>query len=235
MEKGLLEECLAKGMSLDAIGELVKKHPSTVSYWLKKHGLTAVGAARHAPKGRIDPDRLRELVGTGASIREIAEEMEAGYSTIRHWLDRLELETERSVRRKESDAARRAGLKKAYLRCRMHGHTLFFERPEGGYRCAKCNTKAVSERRRKVKRMLVQEAGGRCVMCGFDEHPAALQFHHLDPLTKDFHLGHQGVTRSLARMRSETLKCILLCANCHALVEAGVAKVPMGIGRVVTR
>jgi transposase-like protein len=206
----------------------VGKHPSTVSYWLKKHGLAAVGAAKHAPKGAVDPDRVRELIGTGASIREIAEEMGAGYSTIRHWLDRLGLETERSVRRKESGAARRAGVKRIYLRCRTHGHTPFFERPDGGFRCAKCNTEAVSERRRTVKRMLVDEAGGKCAVCGFDEHPAALQFHHLDPSTKEFHLGHQGHTRSLARMRSEARKCTLLCANCHALVEAGVSKVPIG-------
>jgi len=30
-------------MSLEAIGERVGKHPSTVSYWLKKHGLSACG------------------------------------------------------------------------------------------------------------------------------------------------------------------------------------------------
>lgn len=39
MDKGWLEECLAAGMSLDAIGERAGKHPSTVSYWLKKYGL----------------------------------------------------------------------------------------------------------------------------------------------------------------------------------------------------
>lgn len=116
-------------------------------------------------------------------------------------------------------------MKRVYLRCRKHGHTAFVERPDGGFRCAKCNTEAVSERRRQVKRMLVQEAGGRCTLCGFDEHPSALQFHHLDPSKKDFHLGHQGLTRSLARMRAEARKCALLCANCHALVEAGVANV----------
>jgi hypothetical protein len=76
--------------------------------------------------------------------------------------------------------------------------------------------------------MLVDEAGGKCAVCGFDEHPSALQFHHLDPSTKEFHLGHQGHTRGLARMRSEARKCTLLCANCHALVEAGVSKVPIG-------
>ena len=27
-------------------------------------------------------------------------------------------------------------------------------------------------------------------------------------------------------MRAEAEKCVLLCANCHALVEAGVKKAP---------
>lgn len=212
---------------MEAIGELAGKHPSTVSYWLRKHGLVAVGHERHAPKGEIDTDRLRGLAGEGASIREIADALDAGYSTIRYWLERLGLETESSVRRKTADAARKAGLRRTYLRCPKHGHTAFFERPDGGFRCAKCNTVAVSERRRQVKRQLVKEAGGKCRICGFDEHPAALQFHHRDRSTKDFHLSHGGMTRSIARMRAEARKCVLLCANCHALVEAGAKKVPI--------
>lgn len=184
MEKGFLEECLANEMSLDAIGERTGRHPSTVSYWLKKHGLEARGAERHA------------------------------------------LETERSARQKTSDAAREAGLHKVYLRCSHHGHTAFFQRSDGGFRCLKCNIAAVSERRRRVKHQLVQEAGGSCRICGFKEHQAALQFHHRDPSQKLFHLSHKGMTRGISRMRVEAKKCVLLCANCHALVEAGVKEVP---------
>jgi hypothetical protein len=226
MDKGFLEDCLAKGMSLDSIGESQGKHPSTVSYWLKKHGLDAAGKERHAPKGSIDTDRLQKLVLEGVSVRRMAEELGAGYSTVRYWLKQLGLETERSIRRQEGDAARKAGLRRAYLRCPKHGHTAFFERPDGGFRCAKCNTTAVSERRRSVKRKLVAEAGGSCRLCGFDTHPAALQFHHRDPSKKAFHLSHGGMTRGIGRMRAEAQKCVLLCANCHALVEAGVKKVP---------
>jgi IS30 family transposase len=51
MEKELLEDCLAKGMSLEAIGKQVGKHESTVSYWLKKHGLEAARAEKHSAKG----------------------------------------------------------------------------------------------------------------------------------------------------------------------------------------
>jgi hypothetical protein len=78
------------------------------------------------------------------------------------------------------------------------------------------------KRRRKVKETLVDEAGGRCTRCGFDEHPSALQFHHLDPSTKEFGVSDKGVTRSIAQARAEASKCVLLCASCHAMVEAGV-------------
>lgn len=103
MDKKFLEELLARGMSLEAIGEVTGKHPSTVSYWLKKHGLTAAGAARHAPKGSIDKGRLREMVEKGLSVRAMADELEVGYSTVRYWLKRLDLITERSVRRGEGE------------------------------------------------------------------------------------------------------------------------------------
>jgi len=228
VEKSFLEDCLAQGFSLETIGDLAGKHPSTVSYWLKKHGLEASGAGRHAPKGGVDQVRVRALVAEGKSIREIAQELGAGYSTIRHWLQQLELETECSVRRKASEAARKAGLRKAYLRCPTHGHTAFFLRSDGGFRCVRCSIAAVSERRRQVKRTLVAEAGGRCRLCGFAEHQAALQFHHLNPSEKSFHLSHQGITQGIGQMRKEAQKCVLLCANCHALVEAGVKEVAAG-------
>jgi hypothetical protein len=72
---------------------------------------------------------------------------------------------------------------------------------------------------------LVEEAGGACRACGYDRHPSALQFHHLDRDGKRFALSQQGVARSLERARAEARKCVLLCANCHAEVEAGVREV----------
>jgi len=72
--------------------------------------------------------------------------------------------------------------------------------------------------------MLLAEAGGACRLCGYDRSPAALEFHHLDRATKSFGLGFRGVTRSIAALRSEAAKCILLCSNCHAEVEAGVTQ-----------
>ena len=97
MDRDLLSRYLAQGLSLGQIGVLASLDPSTVSYWVKKHGLIANGTKKHASRG---------------------------------------------------------GLTKA---------------------------------------------------------------------TKEFALSPEGVTRSLERARAEARKCVLLCANCHAEVEAGAA------------
>jgi DNA-directed RNA polymerase subunit RPC12/RpoP len=112
--------------------------------------------------------------------------------------------------------------------CAMHGWT-WFRRigTSTRYRCAQCAVETVSNRRRRLKRILVEEAGGRCVACGYAGCVGVLQFHHLDPSTKRFHLGREGVTRSLERARAEASKCVLLCANCHAEVELGFRELPV--------
>jgi hypothetical protein len=76
-----------------------------------------------------------------------------------------------------------------------------------------------------VKEILVREAGGCCSLCGFDRYFGALHFHHLDPPRKAFAVSREGVTRSLERTREEVRKCVLLCANCHAMVEAGLLQI----------
>jgi len=60
---------------------------------------------------------------------------------------------------------------------------------------------AVAVARRRIRRILTEEAGGECTVCGYQRSHAALQFHHLDPATKAFTL-RNGDTRSLARMRA---------------------------------
>ena len=107
--------------------------------------------------------------------------------------------------------------------CARHGPTEFWLEPRGIYRCLRCRSEAVSRRRRRLKEILVAEAGGRCALCGYDRYVGALQFHHLEPGSKRFSLADAGLTRSLAKAREEARKCALVCANCHAELEAGRA------------
>jgi transposase len=225
MQKELLEECLAEGMSLEAIGKRLGRHESTVSYWLKKHGLEAVRAEKHAAKGAPSKREMDRLLGAGLPLREIANRMDRSLATIRHWMKKYELETERSSRLRESKDACRQGSKTAYLRCSKHGLSTFVARPDGRFRCGQCRVEAVAKRRRSLKRILVEEAGGGCLLCGYSRCDRALEFHHLDPKAKQFQITSH--TRSLAKLRAEASKCVLLCSNCHAEVEAGITAVPL--------
>ena len=75
-----------------------------------------------------------------------------------------------------------------------------------------------------MKATLVQEAGGCCAICGYDRYAGALQLHHVDPSQKRFEVNASGATVSLATLRAEAVKCVLLCSNCHAEVENGVTR-----------
>jgi hypothetical protein len=35
-----------------------------------------------------------------------------------------------------------------------------------------------------------------------------------------------GATMSLAAVRGEAARCVVLCSNCHAEVESGIASIP---------
>lgn len=78
----------------------------------------------------------------------------------------------------------------------------------------------VTERRRKLKEMAVTYKGGKCEKCGYNECIAALDFHHLNPLEKDFSIGNKGYTRSWENIKKEIDKCILVCANCHREIHS---------------
>lgn len=222
MDREELRAYLAEGMSLEQIGRAVGRDPSTVGYWVRKHGLQAAHRERHRSRGAVPAETLETLVAQGLTIREIAERVDRSQGTVQHWLRRYGLKTLRRHRRWDPDGER-------YVQgpCRHHGMTHFvYVESKGGYRCVRCRSEAVIRRRRHVKELLVQEAGGKCQLCGYDRSPGALQFHHRDPTEKSFGVSSGGATVAVDRLRSEASKCALLCANCHAEVEAGLIESP---------
>jgi transposase-like protein len=223
MHKDWLAARLDAGDSIEAIARQVDRDPSTVAYWVNKHGLQSRHAARHAPRGGLRPDQLEPLIEGGLTIRQIAAELDRSTATVRHWLKRHGLKTTRGelTRRDGSTAI------EVIRDCPRPGWTRFRKvGTQTHYRCAQCVIDAVANARHRIRRTLVDSAGGKCTLCGYDRHLAALQFHHLDRATKAFTL-RNGDTRSLARMRAEAAKCVLLCANCHAEVESGAVQLPV--------
>lgn len=189
MERRELEDMLAQGWSLERIGRHVGKHPETVSYWLRKYGLRPVNQEKHAARDALRRDDLEALVSRGLTLREIAAEVDRSLSTVRHWLLEYGLQTT-AVARRRTKATPGARIQRV---CRVHGETEFVGRPDGGgWRCVRCRSARVANWRRRMKQKLVEEAGGKCVMCGYGRCQAALEFHHLDPQTKRFRGGTGG-------------------------------------------
>jgi transposase len=229
MDRASLEQLLGQGLSLAEIGRRFGRHESTIAYWVRRHGLQAAQRDRHAARGRLGRDELTPLVEEEMSIAEIAAAVGRSKGTVRHWLKHYDLKTfaqQRRLGEHSTGAAKAAGKVTVMRRCSRHGVTEFWLEGRGYYRCKRCRMDRVSQRRRMIKLILVAEAGGRCAICGYDRCVGALHFHHVDPSTKRFHLSMRGATRSLMAARAEMAKCALLCANCHAEVEAGLVTLP---------
>jgi hypothetical protein len=80
------------------------------------------------------------------------------------------------------------------------------------------HTKAIAanNKYRKKKREDWQEfkASLCCAQCNFS-HPAALDFHHIDPSEKEGNVYSYVASGQYKKAYEEVKKCIVLCANCH--------------------
>jgi len=77
-----------------------------------------------------------------------------------------------------------------------------------------CNNKHQRNKRQNYLNEVKLEAG--CARCGYNEHPEALQFNHLNPDEKSFNIG-ENKRKKLETIKAEIAKCEVLCANCHAI------------------
>lgn len=58
-----------------------------------------------------------------------------------------------------------------------------------------------------------------CRVCG-EDHPAALDFHHKDPATKEYSVARMVTgPYNLEQLKAEVDKCEVLCSNCHRVLH----------------
>jgi hypothetical protein len=74
-------------------------------------------------------------------------------------------------------------------------------------------------RRKGLRDRAVAHLGGRCLICGYDKCSSAFDFHHMDPMEKDFTISARMT--SWVRILPELTKCVLLCCRCHREVHDG--------------
>lgn len=127
--------------------------------------------------------------------------------------------------RGKSYSATKDSPSKAILLCEKHGECEFYRESYKKiyfrYRCKPCNSEAVYRRKQRLKKKIVDAAGGACQRCGYNKSILALTFHHRDRLTKSFALSRM-TSFSEAKVIEEAKKCDLLCANCHFELEGEI-------------
>lgn len=82
----------------------------------------------------------------------------------------------------------------------------------------KSSSQAVVDYRRRIKIALVQSCGGKCGICNLAFPNYVFEFHHINPKDKKFSLS-AGPTIGKDKIANEAKKCIMVCANCHRLIE----------------
>ena len=83
---------------------------------------------------------------------------------------------------------------------------------------SKAGVKCQRARRTKQKVWVDEYKVSRgCERCGFDSHPAALDFDHMDRSLKSFEISQHIGLKSDDELVAEIQKCRILCANCHRI------------------
>jgi len=100
--------------------------------------------------------------------------------------------------------------------CQHHGLTDFRScRPSD---CILCTVIRNRKRRERNKLKAIDYKGGKCIHCGYDKYPAALEFHHQNPQVKSYTLA-RILAHNWGKIEKELDKCDLVCVNCHREVE----------------
>lgn len=116
--------------------------------------------------------------------------------------------------------------------CRTCGR-LFLRTQGANLDCPRCYGRI----RRQANKAFIESVKSEnpCAVCG-ERDPIVLQFHHVNPESKWRSGGKSagtpwektgvaglcGCVVSILRIKRELVKCIVVCANCHLRIEAGV-------------
>ena len=190
--------------------------------------------ARAAARRRVAGSSGSELAGAGRGRADDPRDRRAARrrrdTTVRHWLAEVRTQDAARARLAETAPAGPPAPRRPRRTVRATGWTTFVRAGADGFRCALCRTEAVqraaprgqarswSRRRAELRALRVRPLAGGPALPSSSIRP-----------TKAFAVTRQGVTRSLAAARAEARKCVLLCSNCHAEVEAGTAHLPASL------
>jgi len=172
----------------------------------------------------MEKEVLEGYLNKGLSLRQITKETNKSLTSIRYWTKKYNLSSRfgdfKNWPKKEY------GNTRFCPKCKKDRViTDFFKRRgklfSSSY-CRECLQSRTLERMLKFKKDCVEYKGGKCILCGYDKYNGALEFHHIDPHMKSFNISSVRSWSFDDIVRHELDMCVLLCANCHREVEAGI-------------
>ena len=85
------------------------------------------------------------------------------------------------------------------------------------HHCKKCYSAIKGQARKRKSDWLIEyKSTLQCSKCDYDRNPRALHFHHVSNKNKAYNVSDMvGKGCSIANIKKEIRKCIVLCANCH--------------------
>lgn len=172
----------------------------------------------------MEKEILIEYINAGLSIGEISKLVSKGKTTVRYWLEKYELKTDKLSFKDKGIID--YGDSRCCIKCNEDKPiSEFYQRrgKEGGsVYCKKCTSVQTLERQRLFKQQVIEYKGGCCEQCGYDKYQGALEFHHLDPNEKDFNISQVKGNTINYKIKKELDKCILVCSNCHREIHGKI-------------
>jgi len=153
---------------------------------------------------------LQEYVEKNYSLNDMAREADCAQSTIRHWMQKYGLKTQRRPHNKGYHLDRLCSHCGETDESKFYGHKRTI--------CGKCHCQYTLKKGQEKRIFAIEMLGGKCINCGFDKWTCSLDFHHVDPKIKDKKFDSMR-SWSKERIEKEIKNCVLLCANCHRAVH----------------
>lgn len=217
-------QLINKGYTTKQIANHLGKSASTIKRHFQKMGLKTI---HKKEPYNINEHELKSFIEKKYSTYQIANELNCSQTTIRYWLKKynLTINSAWSLKIQEIQTEINNGYKTC-SKCKIKKNLTkenFYIKKTGKFHawCKECNDKNTYLKQFNRKKQCVDYKGGKCKLCGYNKYIGALDFHHVNPSTKEFSISTLR-TYSWDKLKKELDKCICVCKNCHAEIHFGI-------------